>query len=101
MPLTPLRIVILLVSTLVLSIAGVLLLVMGTHGPQALIWLGGFLLLPNIILVQLGLPAAVPFLHSMNVLSILLFVILQTGYYYLLFWLIHFVTGRIFRKIHA
>lgn len=101
MSLTPLRIVILLVSTLVLSIAGVLLLVMGTHGPQIFIWLGGFLLLPNAILAQLGLPAAVPFLHSMSLLSILLFVILQTGYYYLLFWLIHFVTGRNRRKVPA
>lgn len=101
MSLTPLRIVILLVSTLLLSIAGVLLLVMGTHGPQIFIWLGGFLLLPNVILAQLGLPAAVPFLNSMNALSILLFMILQTGYYYLLFWLIHFVTGRNRRKIPA
>lgn len=101
MSLTPLRIVILLVSTLVLSLAGVLLLVIGTHGSQALIWLGGFLLLPNVILAQLGLPASVPLLHSMNVLSVLLFVILQTGYYYLLFWLIRFVTGRIRRKVPA
>src|SRR5258707_2454974 len=101
MSLTTLRIVILLVSSLVLAIAGILLLVIGTHGSQALIWLGGFLLLPNVIIQRLGLPVAVPFLHSINGLSILLFVILQTGYYYLLFWLIHFVTGRIRRKIPA
>jgi hypothetical protein len=101
MALTPLRIVVLLISTLVLSIAGVLLLVMGTHGSQALIWLGGFLLLPNVILMQLGVPVKVPLLNSVNVLSILLFVILQTGYYYVLFWLIYFVTGRVRRKVSA
>lgn len=99
MALTPLRIVALLISTLVLSIAGVLLLVMGTHGSQALIWLGGFLLLPNVILMQLGVPVKVPLLNSVNVFSILLFVILQTGYYYVLFWVIHSVTKRMRRKV--
>jgi hypothetical protein len=94
MALTPLRIVILLLCTLVLSIAGVVLLAMGTHGSQALTWLGGFLLLPNVILMQLGVPVKVPLLNSVNVLSILLFVILQTGYYYVLFWLVNSVIRR-------
>jgi len=94
MALTPLRIVILLLCTLVLSIAGVVLLAMGTHGSQALTWLGGFLLLPNVILMQLGVPLKVPLLNSVNVLSILLFVILQTGYYYVLFWLVNSVIRR-------
>ncbi len=101
MALTPLRIVILLVCTVVLSLAGVLLLVVGTHGSQAVAWLGGFLLLPNIILVQFGLPGAIPVLNSVNVLTILIFMVLQSGYYYLLFWLIHSVTKRIRRKIPA
>jgi hypothetical protein len=87
--------------TLVLSMAGVLLLALGTHGAQAISWLGGFLLLPNIILLQLGLPVGIPLLHSAGVLSILVFVVLQTGYYYLLLWLVVTIAGRRRRKVRA
>jgi hypothetical protein len=65
LPLTPLRIVILLVSTLVLSILGVALIVIGVHGPQVIAMIGGFLLLPSIILTRLGMPLGIPF-HSVD-----------------------------------
>jgi hypothetical protein len=101
MTLTPLRIVLLLASTLVLSIVGILLLVMGVHGSQILSLIGAFLLLPNVILSRLGVPVGIPFLNSITITSILVFVLLQIGYYYALFQLIYYVVSRSRRKIAA
>jgi len=75
--------------------------VVGVHGPEVTAWVGAFLLLPNIILMQLGVPIAIPFMHSVNILSVLVFLVLQAGYYYALFRLTHFVVGRIRRRIAA
>jgi hypothetical protein len=95
MALTPFRIAVLLVSTLVLSVLGVALIAIGVHGPQVVAMIGGFLLLPCIMLTRLGLPVGIPFIHSTGILSILVFMGLQTAYYYALLQLIYFVTrGR-------
>ncbi len=58
MALTPFRVVALLVSTLVFSIIGIVLVVVGVHGPVVTAWVGAFLLLPNITLMQLDVPIA-------------------------------------------
>ncbi len=63
MALTPFRVVTLLASTLVFSIIGIVLVVAGVHGPEATAWVGALLLLPNIILMQLGVPIAIPFMQ--------------------------------------
>ena len=41
-----------------------------------------------------------PFMHSMSVVSALVFLALQTGYYYALFRLTHYLAGRI-RRVQA
>jgi len=76
-------------------------IVLGVLGPEVTAWVGAFLLLPNIILMQLGVPIAIPFMHSVSILSVLVFLMLQAGYYYALFRLTHFVVGRIRRRIPA
>lgn len=101
MTLTPLRIVGLFACAFVFSIIGVVLVVIGVHGPEITAWIGYFLLLPNIILMQSGVPIAIPFMHSMSIISVLVFLALQTGYYYSLFRLIHYVAGRIRRRMTA
>jgi hypothetical protein len=98
MALTAIRIVILLACTLVLSIAGIVLIVVGVHGPKVIALIGGFLLLPTVMLSRLGVPVRIPLLHSMSMVSMLVFVVLQTGYYYALFQLIYYVTERSRRK---
>lgn len=92
MRLTPFRIVVLLVSTLVFSTAGVVLIVIGVHGPQMIAWIGYFLLLPNIMLLKLGVPIAIPFIRSASIISVIVFVVLQAGYYYALFGLVRYVA---------
>src|SRR6266481_3546096 len=84
---TAIRIVIVLACTLVLSIAGILLIL-----------IGGYLLLPTLILSRLGVPVRIPLLHSMSTVFILVFVVLQSGYYYALFHLIYYVTESSRRK---
>ena len=95
---TAIRIVIVLACTLVLSIAGIILIVIGVHGSKVIALIGGFLLLPTVILSRLGVPVRIPLLHSMSTVSILVFVVLQSGYYYALFQLICYVTERSRRK---
>ena len=99
MALSAIRIVILLACTLVLSIAGIILILIGVHGSKVIALIGDFLLLPTVILSQLGVPVRIPLLHSMSPVSILVFVVLQSGYYYALFQLIHYVTERSRRKV--
>jgi hypothetical protein len=94
MALTPLRIFILVITTLVFTVLGVALIVIGIHGSQIATMLGGFFLLPSIVLMRLGVPMGIPLLQSMSILSLLLFLLLQTAYYYFLLQLIYFVTGR-------
>jgi hypothetical protein len=101
MALTPFRVVTLLASTLVFSIMGIVLVVAGVHGPEVAAWVGAFLLLPNMILMRLGVPIAIPFLHSVSILSVLVFLVLQAGYYYILFRITHFVAGRFRPRIPA
>lgn len=101
MALTPFRTVILLVSTFVFSILGVVLIAIGVHGPQAMAMIGGFLLLPNVILTRLGLPTRIPFIQSMSIKSILVFIMLQTAYYYALLQVICLVTRGRRRKAPA
>jgi hypothetical protein len=76
---------------------GIVLIAVGVHGPQAAAWIGAFLLLPSVILTRLGVPLALPFIHPLSIFSALVSLILQMGYYYALFRLIHFVAGRIRR----
>jgi len=97
--LSAIRIVILLACTLVLSIAGIILILIGVHGSKVIALIGDFLLLPTVILSRLGVPVRIPLLHSMSTVSILVFVVLQSGYYYALFQLIHYVTERSRRKV--
>ena len=99
MALSAIRIVILLACTLVLSIAGIILILIGVHGSKVIALIGDFLLLPTVILSRLGVPVRIPLLHSMSTVSILVFVVLQSGYYYALFQLIHYVTERSRRKV--
>jgi membrane-bound ClpP family serine protease len=99
MALSPLRIVVLLLSTVVLSILGLLLMIMGAHGPQILTLVGAFLLLPNVILMRAGVPVGIPLISSSNVFSILVFLGLQAVYYYGLLQLMYFVTRR--RRHHS
>jgi len=99
MALTAIRIVILLACALVLSIAGIVLIVIGVHGPKLIALIGEFLLLPTVILSRLGVPVRIPLLHSMSTVSILVFVVLQSGYYYALFQLIYYLTVRSRRKV--
>jgi hypothetical protein len=87
-----------LASTLILSIAGIVCIVAGVHGPQVIAGVGDFLLLPNIILLKLGVPIALPLLHHMSITSMLIFLVLQTAYYYVLFRLLLSVTGNLSRK---
>ena len=94
MALSAIRIVILLACTLVLSIAGIILILIGVHGSKVIALIGDFLLLPTVILSRLGVPVRIPLLHSMSMVSILVFVVLQTGYYYALFQLIYYVSER-------
>jgi len=101
MTLTPFRIVLLLVSTLVFSILGVALIAIGVHGPQAVAIIGGFFLLPSIILTRLGVPVGIPFLHATSFLSMIVFAMLQIAYYYGLLQLIYFATGTRRRKAPA
>jgi len=101
MVLTPFRVATLLASTLVFSAIGIVLVVLGVHGPEISAWVGAFLLLPNVILRQLGVPIAMPFVHSMSVVSALVFLALQNGYYYALFRLTHYLAGRIRRRTPA
>lgn len=98
MALTPFRIVILVIATLVFSILGVVLIAMGVHGPDAIAILGGFFLLPSIVLIRLGVPVGIPFMQSMSILSVVVFVVLQTAYYYALFQLVYLVLGHRRRK---
>jgi len=84
-----------MLSTVVLSILGVLLMIMGAHGPQILAIIGAFLLLPAVILTRLGVPVGgIPFVSSNNIVSILVFLALQAAYYYGLLQLIYFITRR-------
>jgi hypothetical protein len=99
MALTPLRIALLLLSTLVLSTAGLFFLFMGVHGPQIMTIVAVVLLLPNVILLKLGVPVAIPFINSGKILPILFFLVLQAAYYYGLVRLIYFVRAR--RKLLA
>jgi hypothetical protein len=99
MVLTPFRVATLLASTLVFSAIGIVLVVV--HGPEVTTWVGAFLLLPNVILRQLGVPIAMPFMHSMSFVSALVFLALQTGYYYALFRLAHYLAGRIRQRTPA
>jgi hypothetical protein len=94
MALTPFRIVVLLVSTFVLSILGIVLIVVGVHGPQVVAMIGGFFLLPSIILTRLGVPVGIPLIQSTSIISILAFVVLQTAYYYTIFQLVYFIKSR-------
>jgi hypothetical protein len=94
MALTPLRIALLLLSTLVLSTAGLVFLFMGVHGPQIMTIVAVVLLLPNVILLKLGVPVAIPFINSARILPILFFLALQAAYYYGLVRLIYFVRAR-------
>ena len=98
MALTPFKLVTLLASTLVFSIVGIVIVVVGAHGPEVTAWVGAFLLLPNIILMRLGVPIAVPFMYPVSIVSVLVFLVLQAGYYFALLWLTHFIAGRIRRK---
>jgi len=82
MRLTLVRIVVLVASTLVLSILGSALMVMGVHGPQIATIVGAVLLLPSVILVRLGVPVGIPFITSTKVVAILIWLGLQTAYYY-------------------
>ena len=101
MALTLFRIVILLVSTFVLSMLGVALIAIGVHGPQAMAMIGGFLLLPSVILTRLGVPSGIPFIQSTSIKSILVFIVLQTAYYYALLELIYLITQGRRRKASA
>lgn len=98
MALTPFRFVTLLASALIFSIIGIVLVVVGVHGPEVTAWVGAFLLLPNIVLMKLGVPMAIPFVHPVSVVSVFVFFVLQVGYYYALFRLIHYPAGRIRRS---
>ena len=97
MVLTPFRVVALFGTAFVFSVIGIVLVVVGVHGPEVAAWVGDFLLLPNIILMQLGVPIAIPFMYPISFVSVLVFLALQTGYYYALFRLIHYFAGRIRR----
>ena len=98
MALTPSRIFILLGSTLVLSVLGVLLMIMGVHGPRIMLIAGAVLLLPNVILTRLGVPVGIPLISSTNVISILVFLALQAAYFYGLFLLIYSAVRRSRRR---
>lgn len=98
MALTPFRLVTILACTLVFSIVGIVLVV-GVHGPEVTTWVAAFFLLPNIILMRLGVPIAMPFMHPVSIVSVLVFLVLQTGYYYALFRLTYYLAGRIRRGI--
>jgi len=95
---TAIRIAIVLACTLVLSIAGIILIVIGVHGSKVIALIEGFLLLPTLILSRLGVPVRIPLLHSMSTVFILVFVVLQRGYYYAPFQLIYYVTESSRRK---
>jgi len=94
MKLTPLRIALLLFCTLVFSGAGVVFFFAGVHGSQIMIILGVVLLLPNIILIKLGVPIGIPFINSASVFPILTFLVLQVVYYFALLRLIYFLKYR-------
>lgn len=66
----------------------------GVHGSQVFVWIGCFLLLPSFVLVKLGVPVAIPFLHSTSIVSIIIFVVLQCAYYYALLRLSLYVLGK-------
>jgi len=87
MALTPLKIVLLLAVTLVLTIAGIAFIAIGVHGSQIFSWIGYLLLLPSFFLSELGAQVAIPFLHSTGIVSLIVFMALQTLYYYGLFWI--------------
>ena len=91
MKLSPLRFALLLAVTLVLSACGIVLMALGVHGTQILTWLGGFLLLPSVLLAHFGMPIAIPFLYSMSAASIVVFIALQMAYYCVLYWFCRYV----------
>ena len=97
MALIPLRVIVLFACTLVFSTMGIVLIAVGVHGPQVAAWIAAFLLLPSVILTRLGVPLALPFIHTLGIVSALVSLILQTGYYYTLLRLIQFVAGQIRR----
>ena len=94
MALTPSRVVLLFAATLVLSILGVVLMLMGVHGSQILTILGGILLLPNVVLMRLGVPIGIPIISSTSLISVLIFACLQAAYYYGVFRLMYFIRRR-------
>ncbi len=89
-----LRVALVGASTCVLTTVGIACIVAGVHGPTAIGYVGKFLLLPNAILLQLGVPIAIPLLYRFNILSTTVFLVLQLGYYYGLFRLIVSVFAR-------
>lgn len=95
MKLSLLGICLLLASTVILSVVGIFLVAIGVHGANILMWTGDFLILPTIVLMQAGIPIKIPFLHSMTVTFIVVFLVLQTAYYYLLFHLVGYLVSRI------
>lgn len=97
---SPMRILALMACTFVLSLAGVLLLALGVHSSQVFVVAGGFLLLPSILLKKAGLPVGIPLISSESILSTVLFVVLQAGYYYLLFLFVRYTVNRV-RRMHS
>jgi len=94
MTLSPLRFALRLAATLVLSACGIVLMALGVHGTQILTWLGGFLLLPSILLTHFGVPIPIPFLYSNSATSTVLFIALQMAYYYALYWFFRYLKHR-------
>lgn len=87
------------VSGMTLTRDGMLVASGTTHqdigdGSQIITMIGTFLLLPNVILVRLGVPIGMPLLSSIKLLPILVFFVLQAAYYYGLFQLIYFMVQR-------
>ena len=98
MALTPLKIALLLGFTLLCTIVGVLCIATGVHGPQAIAWLGDFLLLPSILLLRLGVPIGIPILYSTTIFSLIVFLLLQTAYYYVLLLIVLKLINRARRR---
>ena len=82
MRMTPIRIMLLFIITVAVSSLGIVLMAVAAHGSQLHLYLGAFLLLPSIILLRLGVPIRIPFLETIGILSVVLFVLLQALYYF-------------------
>lgn len=91
------KIILLAVATVVLSVVGIALTIMGVHGAGILSIAAIVLLLPNFILLWLGVPLGIPLLTSTKLSTFFLFAALQAGYFYGLLQLIY-LAARYHRR---